>query len=84
LFPRSRQREFGIEDLAGNVWEWCLNKYDEPDDIALDDSGAWRVLRGGSWLDGRDDARAGYSGYGRPYYRGVGGGFRVVCASPIR
>ena len=23
LFPGSRQAECGIEDLAGNVWEWC-------------------------------------------------------------
>jgi formylglycine-generating enzyme required for sulfatase activity len=29
-------------DMARNVWEWCLNKYDKREA---------RVLRGGSWVD---------------------------------
>jgi hypothetical protein len=37
LFPRGRTPE-GIDDLAGNVWEWMLEDYD----------GA-KALRGGSW-----------------------------------
>ncbi len=53
----------GAFDLAGNVWEWCHSIY-KPYPYRADDgrenekSDALRVLRGGSWLDGRVHARA--------------------------
>jgi formylglycine-generating enzyme required for sulfatase activity len=40
--------------MAGNVWEWCLNKYDNPKGRSvtkIDKSVGQRVLRGGSWGD---------------------------------
>jgi len=40
---------FGIVDLAGNVWEWCLTEFDSGDNAT--ESDAPRVVRGGSWLD---------------------------------
>jgi formylglycine-generating enzyme required for sulfatase activity len=41
---------FGVVDMAGNVWEWCLTDYNnKTNDV---NSGATsRVLRGGSWND---------------------------------
>jgi formylglycine-generating enzyme required for sulfatase activity len=82
LFPRSRQKELGIEDLAGNVWEWCREETAEEADSGRGTGP--RVLRGGVWDDGRGYARAGgRGGYNRGYRRD-GNGFRVVCSSPIR
>jgi formylglycine-generating enzyme required for sulfatase activity len=81
LFPRSRQKELGIEDLAGNVWEWCREETFEEADSGRDTG--WRVGRGGSGDDGQDDARAGARSDARPGGRGDGFGFRVVCSSPI-
>ncbi len=74
----------GIQDLSGNVWEWVLNDYNNPDNTSSVEGKAPRVLRGGSWLDGPDYAQASLRfGYG-PDYRDYSVGFRVVCSSPIK
>jgi formylglycine-generating enzyme required for sulfatase activity len=41
---------FGVLDMAGNVWEWCLNEYDTPANIATTGN-ALRAQRGGSFSD---------------------------------
>lgn len=44
---------WGLFDMHGNVWEWCLDWYESAPAGALDPpgaaSGSYRVLRGGCW-----------------------------------
>jgi formylglycine-generating enzyme required for sulfatase activity len=48
---------FGLWQMAGNVWEWCTDRFDpryyrsgETQDPSGPDKGRMRVLRGGSYL----------------------------------
>jgi formylglycine-generating enzyme required for sulfatase activity len=86
IYPLGAAREEshaeGILDLAGNVWEWCLNEYGKPDRIQKG-GGEDRVLRGGAWYSFLDFARAVLRNNHHPYLRNNSIGFRVVCSSPI-
>ena len=73
---------YGCVDLSGDVWEWCLNKYDNPDVTTIDYSDAGRVLRGGSWLDSQSRVRAGARSNDHPGARSSTRGFRVVLLRP--
>ena len=82
---------WGLYDMHGNVWEWCLDKLGSlGTDSATDPVGAasgygLRVLRGGCWLDSAQYCRSAYRNYdvGVPYLDNRNLGFRLV-ASPGR
>ena len=69
-------------DMAGNVWEWCLNEYSNPENCQLSGDEA-RVVRGGSWNDDPDLVRSAARGDSHPVNRDDLLGFRVLCSSPI-
>jgi formylglycine-generating enzyme required for sulfatase activity len=82
LYPQGRS-PYGVEDLAGTVWEFCLNKYDDLAARAPDTSGASRAVRGGSWHYYPSFARAADRRIPRPDYRGGDGGLRLLSSVPI-
>jgi len=74
----------GVMDMAGTIYEWCRNAFDNPDNaqfaMSQDDQ---RVLRGGSWDDYAAHARSTFRLWYLPGYRYAFIGFRVVCLSPL-
>ena len=71
----------GALDMAGTVWEWCLNKFDEPEvTLSLADNRDRRVLRGGSWHYYLAYAHSTFRYWRYPYYRYNSVGFRVACS----
>ncbi|MBA1446739.1 MAG: SUMF1/EgtB/PvdO family nonheme iron enzyme [Gammaproteobacteria bacterium] len=82
LYPQGAS-PYGAMDMAGNVWEWCLNKFDHPDQVGADASGNTRVLRGGSWIVDPLAARADYRYSNRPANRFYRWGFRLLLPAPI-
>jgi formylglycine-generating enzyme required for sulfatase activity len=67
-----------VDDLAGNVREWCLNKYGEMPSIDVDTSDDERTVRGGAWLGLTIYMRSTAQLYERPNYEDNDLGFRVV------
>ncbi len=72
----------GVHDLAGNVWEWCLNEFDQPESTRTHGA-ASRVLRGGSWFNNPGGLRAALRNDGSAVLRYFSIGFRVCRGSPI-
>ena len=83
-FPGGKS-PFGVQDMVGNVWEWCRDHY-TPDyyqqlsgpNPTGPGQGHYRVLRGGSWVSSPDFVRGFVPDRLDPYARGIHFGFR--CA----
>ena len=70
---------FGVQDLVGNVWEWCENEARPIAEDALGDLPIRRILRGGSFLSSAE--RLSISAYQtlKPGARAATVGFRIVA-----
>ncbi|MEO0970883.1 MAG: formylglycine-generating enzyme family protein, partial [Cyanobacteria bacterium J06639_18] len=87
---------YGLHDMHGNVWEWCLDDWHCNYKEAPIDGSAWcryncspeqktgeASLRGGSWLNNPKNCRCAYREYDiRAEHHSINMfiGFRVVCA----
>jgi formylglycine-generating enzyme required for sulfatase activity/predicted MPP superfamily phosphohydrolase len=93
IFPSGTTPE-GVADMAGNVYEWCLDAYDEgfyarcaaqgtvSNPVAAGDTRVPRVLRGGSFNNSSRNLRASNRVRIEPEYWFWYYGFRCVLAPP--
>lgn len=82
-YPRGAS-PFGIEDMAGNVFEWCLDSFEtyKSKDRANPRGpvgGQKRLYRGGSWKSRVSNLRATARNFNLPDYLSNDVGFRIVC-----
>jgi len=90
---RKKPNAFGLYDMQGNAWEWCLDVWHCSYKGAPNNGSTWltgdylsrvairRVLRGGAWCRRDFELGGTYRYRGTPDFRSVGTGFRIVCSA---
>jgi formylglycine-generating enzyme required for sulfatase activity len=84
IFPNGKS-PYGCLDMAGNVWEWCSDWFDEDyykkspkKNPQGPKKGSYRVLRGGCCFYNAPICRAACRRYNHPTYRTFVVGFRLL------
>ena len=86
LVAQKQANAWGLYDMYGNVWEWCLDwKGDYAGGIVRDplgvSSGTNRVNRGGCWISTARICRSALRNGGPPGNRNLNLGFRLALSS---
>jgi formylglycine-generating enzyme required for sulfatase activity len=92
MFPANA---WGLHDMHGNVWEWCLDSIRSSYEDGPYNGSPWvdsqapeelrRIVRGGSWYMPARYCRSAWRGRAnqeRPHGPNDDSGFRVVCLPP--
>ena len=83
---QKKPNAWGLYDMHGNVYEWCLDWYgeDEPASSVTDptgpETGSTRLIRGGTWNEVATFCRSAFRNYTTPTASDSYIGFRVALA----
>ena len=81
---KKKPNGWGLYDMHGNVWEWCLDWYgkyskEQQENPTGPESGTYRVLRGGGWFIDAEGCRSAVRNNRTPGNRFSYVGFRVLA-----